>query len=448
MGNPQFHAQMKAKANEPSIAGAIGKIGCGGFMALGCGFGLVAAGYQGFAVSAMIGLFLGLFVAMVVSGGAGLGKKKLPIAAFLGVAAVVAIISTFAGPPMGTAFAKSEEKEAYEKLKKDMKNDYFEPERWKWDYVNKVDEKFQRPEWEGQYFIARVAKAKRDDIPGDLRTILAEIDEKEDIDDDAEKLFDKARDDAKEAFNEYYEEAQKVLYKDVKGNREFPVDPALRKAFSTILDDLAGSTDGNVYVAFENNALLKKPEGADEMLKQERSVPGRRNGQVIQPAEAFSPSYDEARRATFMKAMNESFRQVFKSDGLLNLVPLGKGDDKKDKIVFQVSSKIVRMPTYFIFTTNNIFKGFLFAIEVEWGFKIIDRSGKELYAPPSQRSSPAKDLKVGSSPGDPDWAMYSVMMDSAYYNYSREMTGKFGLTPPPVKGRFDYVKPKKGKSLR
>lgn len=448
MGNPQYHAQMRAKANEPSMAGAIGKIGCGGFMALCFGIGLMVAGFHGFAVSGLIGLFLGLFVAMVVSGAAGLGKKKLPVAAFLGVTAVVAIVATFAGPPIGTAWAKGEEKDKYEKLKKDMKTDYFEPERWKWDYVNQVDEKFHRPEWEGQYFIARVAKAKRDNIPGDLRTILAEIDDKKDIDDDAEKLFDKAREDAKEAFSEYYEDAQKVLYKDVTGKREFPVDPALRKAFSAILDDLAGSTDGNVYVAFENDAKLDKPEGADDMLRQERSVPGRRNGQVIQPAQAFSPAYDEARRATFMKAMSESFRQVFKSEGLLTLVPLGKGEDKDDKIVFEVSSKIVRMPTYFIFTSNNIFKGFLFAIEVEWGFKIYDRKGKVLYAPEPQRSSPAKDLKVGSSPGDPNWAMYSVMMDSAYYNYSREMTGKFGLRPPPVKGRFDYVTPKKGKSLR
>jgi hypothetical protein len=30
------------------------------------------------------------------------------------------------------------------------------------------------------------------------------------------------------------------------------------------------------------------------------------------------------------------------------------------------------------------------------------------------------------------------MMDSAYYNYSREVTGRFGLVPPPKKDYFVY----------
>ena len=42
-------------------------------------------------------------------------------------------------------------------------------------------------------------------------------------------------------------------------------------------------------------------------------------------------------------------------------------------------------------------------------------------------------------PSDPNWAMYSIMMDSAYYNYARQITGQFGLAPPPVKQVFTYV---------
>ena len=34
--------------------------------------------------------------------------------------------------------------------------------------------------------------------------------------------------------------------------------------------------------------------------------------------------------------------------------------------------------------------------------------------------------------------MYSVLMDSAYYNYSRQVTGMFGLVPPPKKTTFAY----------
>jgi hypothetical protein len=35
--------------------------------------------------------------------------------------------------------------------------------------------------------------------------------------------------------------------------------------------------------------------------------------------------------------------------------------------------------------------------------------------------------------------MYSIMMDSAYYNYARQITGQFGLEPAPVKQVFTYV---------
>jgi hypothetical protein len=31
------------------------------------------------------------------------------------------------------------------------------------------------------------------------------------------------------------------------------------------------------------------------------------------------------------------------------------------------------------------------------------------------------------------------MMDSAYFNYSREVTGRFGLVPPPKKEYFVFT---------
>ena len=214
--------------------------------------------------------------------------------------------------------------------------------------------------------------------------------------------------------------------------------------------DLATSNDGNVYVAFQNATQLAEPKGSAELLKQMRAQEGPidKNKPVIDKGQAFSPAYDQARRDTFMNVTNESFKQVFESEGLLNLVPLVKGDDRDDKIIFEVSSKIIRVNEYFRFTNNKIFAGFLFAIEVEWDFKIFGRDGKTLYAPKARRSGPSDNVQVASGPNDPDWAMYSVMMDSCYYNYSREMTGHFGLTPPPVKTQFSYTTPVKGKSLR
>lgn len=82
--------------------------------------------------------------------------------------------------------------------------------------------------------------------------------------------------------------------------------------------------------------------------------------------------------------------------------------------------------------------GLLFGIAVDWELKVFGRDGKQLYAQQPIRSEPAESVGVMTQPGDPDWGMYSVLMDSAYYNYSRQVTGMFGLVPPPQKTELAY----------
>jgi len=128
----------------------------------------------------------------------------------------------------------------------------------------------------------------------------------------------------------------------------------------------------------------------------------------------------------------------------VTLVPLEAGVDRSGKIVFEVSSNISRTNDFYVYSRTEEdsgrkqFVGFLFGIYVDWGFKVFDRSGKALYSPRPTRSLPAEKLRVERNEGDPQWSMYSVMMDSAYYNYSRETTGRFGLTPPPERESYAY----------
>ena len=82
--------------------------------------------------------------------------------------------------------------------------------------------------------------------------------------------------------------------------------------------------------------------------------------------------------------------------------------------------------------------GLLFGIAVDWKFEVYGTDGTKLYAQPLVRTEPAGNVSVSTQPGDPDWGMYSVLMDSAYYNYSRQVTGMFGLIPPPERTVFAY----------
>ena len=109
---------------------------------------------------------------------------------------------------------------------------------------------------------ARVQDAVQRKSPATLRQILKDI-EKEKAN---AKLYADARKAARKAFTVYYEKAKAKLLSPAKGAKKgaFAVDPDLRKAFSTVLDELTESTDSYVYVAFTNRASLKPPKGTDK----------------------------------------------------------------------------------------------------------------------------------------------------------------------------------------
>jgi hypothetical protein len=291
---------------------------------------------------------------------------------------------------------------------------------------------------------SRVRDAKRNKNAAELRKVVSEVTGSKSEDDLAD-----AKKDAVKALKEMYDGGKAKMYRPAASGAaaEFPVDDGLRNAFGLVLDDLSKATDANVYVAFENAADLAPPPLMDKATKLYEDDPEVRhdfpkgNAPVIAAGNAFSPDYDKRRRATFLRALTESFSQVF--DGqLLTLMPLEKGDDKKGKLVIDVSSRLYRVPDLFIYTSNDTagakrVTGLLFSFEVEWRFNILDRSGKILYSAPQAISKPT-DAKFSTEPSDPDWAPYSILMDSAYYNYSREVTGRFGLVPPEPKAVFVY----------
>ena len=430
----------------PTPGKGIGKVLGLGVLGLILFVALRDLGYQGYAMSAICGLFVGLCVWGVANGAANLFRKQLPLLARIGIGVAVMALCTVVGPPMSNASWKSKEKEAWEKVTTAEKSGNFRAIRWLHLYRNKIKKKFRRPAWKGRWMAARVKDAVRAKSPAKLRLILREIAK----DTEHAAHYVKARRGARDAFSMYYEKAKAKLGAPATGAKKgaFAVDPALRIAFAKVLDEMTESTDANVYVAFTNQASLQAPKGTYAMLaiyQKEKKVKAAfpHGAPVIDPGQAFSIKYNHRRRQTFLTALGQSFAKVFQSD-LLSLKPLKKGASRKGKIVLEVSSHIYRKPSFYVYTKTTRaggkrVAGLLFAIAVEWGFKLYSRSGKVLYAPKAVRSSPAEQLRMSRGPNDPRWAIYSVLMDSAYYNYARAITGKFGLVPPPVKAVFRYT---------
>jgi hypothetical protein len=430
---------MHYRPQPPSGGGGCVFIGLGAILGFSLFMGWLFTSYKGFGTAGGFAVFLAGAVWLLVFGIAKQAKKQLPMAAHIGILAGVAILFTALGPTVGTAVIKSRESTAFEKLSKESTYSA----QWKTEYEDQIPEEYRRKEWRLEWMKARVREGKQAKSAGDLRTIANECADAKDS-----ELLDEAREEAVKALSEMYEAGKTRMFAAPKSGAapEFPVDNSLREAFGAVLTDLSRARDANVYVAFENSANMDPPKDFDKLIKEIQSDPAvlvdfpKRNAPVIDAGSAFSPSFDKKRRGTFLAAMTESFGQVF--DGqLLTLVPLEKGQDRKGKLVIEVSSRIVRENDVFLYTSSDTgvkkLVGFLFSFQVEWNFQLLDRNGKVLYKASPAVSKPS-DAKFDTGPGDPNWAPYSIMMDSAYYNYSREVTGRFGLVPPPRKEFFVY----------
>jgi len=398
---------------------------------------------EGFAVTAIFSALFGASLMLLVTGIFGAAKKSAPKLAVAGVPIGAALLCIGVGPFASTAFCKHDEAQRWDELSRGA----ISPEQWIVEYGDKVHPKFQRPEWHGRYMLARTNAAIGARNAAELRTILQIIAEPG----RDRALYAEAEQAATKAFTEYYDAAKAKLYAPTVAGaaREFPVDESLRAAFAVVLEDLARAPTAEVHVAFDSFVDVTPPAGAEEELKLYQTdpkalaaFPG--GAPVIEPQQSFSPAYDTRRRGTFMRAMSESFGQVFDAN-LLTLVPLEAGQSREGKIVIEVRSNIVRLPKFFFWEKEQPgapgqlqVVGLLFGIAVDWELKVFGRDGKQLYAQPPVRSEPAENVGVMTQPGDPDWGMYSVLMDSAYYNYSRQVTGMFGLVPPPQKTELAY----------
>ena len=413
---------------------------------LGAFVGLVAFGvwrissHSGFGASFGGSLFIAGGVTLIVLGIGKAMDKKLPGWAYGAAGGVALLLFTLLGPSVSASAMESKEKKLFAECSNGT-NAYC----WTTQYEKDIPERFRNKEWRLEWMKTRVKAAKDGRRVGDLRAIANECDAADDS-----ELLEPAKAEAIKALKTFYDAGKEKMFANRSGGTEFPVDNALREGFAVVIDELSKSKDPNVYVLFKNNADLSEPPLQKKALQlmvedpQIRQAYPKGNPPEIKQGDAFSPQYDSRRRTTFIEAMKESFGKVFEGE-LLTLVPLEAKDDRKKKIVIEVSSSIRRVPDYFIYTTGGDspatkrVAGLLFNFEVDWDFELFSGTGRSLYKAPKTLSQPS-DAKFDSGDDAPDWAPYSIMMDSAYFNYSREVTGRFGLIPPPKKDYFIFQK--------
>lgn len=431
-------------ASKPSVAGAVLKLLFGGLFFFACLSALRTTAFAGIGAGVIAGIFVGLFGWMTAAGLWGLVKRtETPKAIKLGVPLGAALLGGLIGPPVSQAHWESEEAERFDTLVAATKDDAASAaERWESEYVLDVDPAFHRPEARAYQLWATAARAAKDRNISGLRDAMREVGNAPDPS-DAHEQAEKV---ASAALDAIYTEVQAGLDSPAEGDNAFAADEKLRDAFSTVLHAMAHETEPVLYVVFTNDVDLSPPEAElDKVLfDEEANHPEMKKAfpdgpPVIDAGDAFSARFDTKRRDTLIEVLRGSFGEVFEPE-LLSIEPLD--GDREGKFVLQVHSKLVRQPGYYTLTTDIPggvkYEGLLMALAVHWDVSLHDASGKELYAQPPLATDPASNVGVSRSADSPQWALYSIVMDSAYFNYGRRLTGMFGLTPPPERTSFSF----------
>jgi hypothetical protein len=204
----------------------------------------------------------------------------------------------------------------------------------------------------------------------------------------------------------------------------------------------AGKQSSNViYIEFSDEVNLMPPAEADDESWKLLSG-GDSDVKLLDAAPAFVAQRNAARRVAFARAMLLSFQEVL--GGLVTFEALPPDAARAGKPVMRVHCATRRGSEYYLQRSRPAFAsgdgklaGVLYELVVNWKLELFDEAGKPLYTRQAE-SRPAESFQFNMQEGAPQWAPYSVMMDSAYYNYVRELLEASGLPTPFERSTFQF----------
>jgi hypothetical protein len=284
----------------------------------------------------------------------------------------------------------------------------------------------------------RFTKAQRDaqqrKAPGSLRAYLAD------------PANQRHRGDAQVLIAEFYDKA----IADLKSKRQQDpdkVDAALSDAIVALLEALKRADRPVVTVGFK--ATLdprpaaeqhKKIEQAvyDVYLKKNQELKGIAQRQpdgsaILTCGEVFDPQQIARREAVILGRLRAAVQRGINAD-ILTLEPVGKGQSP----VMEVAYHIRADGSLGLYTGDaHTVKGLLRWYETQWRI-VFHPPGTGAALVYELNSKPGKSLTYDAHDGDPDWAVYAVILYSGFYDMSARLIRGFGLDPGPPPNAFTF----------
>lgn len=323
------------------------------------------------------------------------------------------------GPTISTAYQKSNEPTHWKIAEASQ-----DPTVWQMEYKNKVAPPFRRAEYLSRECEAICQRALKQNNFEVLRAQadLAFVTQPTRYDDGARKTI-----------SQCWASLQEAGLKKVKPTKL--ADPTLSAAFKIVLEALADNPSRKVQLHYSTQGSLGG-------LPQDRQFfaqidPKYQKLPITKVGDAFSADAHQRRAGQVCSALRTSFDAVWPK-GMMNILVAQNSKELAGDVNFWVQARVNRIPGFYTNSDGGKITSLLYKCEVQWLFRIT-MDGKEI-GQFGFRSEPAKHVSYRTRKDDPDWAAYSIVMDSAADNFARLIVGRLGLVPPPAPETYTFVR--------
>lgn len=375
------------------------------------------AGWEGIPQSLFFALLFTLGLRWGVLGLMGFFKPLPPRAATYGSAIGLAVLMALAGPTVSNSYYAKKEPDAWLKVSAVPQTSV-----WERDYNKVIPEKFRRAEWASRYAEVRCKEALANKDFKAMRAVAV------DIFSDKAKLYDEqSRKAVQTAYRELFADGLASIKPTKLAN------PKMVAAFKKALDAVAANP-------LRRLVLVVDAQGSPGPIPDDKGFMAGLQPQyaklpILAVGDAFGPKSESRRAQTTRTAIQGSLNAVIPPD--LAEVELSQEKPGPQDVLFKIEAQVKRIPGFYVNSSDNVPDAFLYKMEAHWKFRVVV-DGKPL-GEFAFRSEPAKSVQYSTNPGDPQWAPYSIMMDSASDNFARLVVGSLGLTPPPEKDSYSFT---------
>lgn len=171
---------------------------------------------------------------------------------------------------------------------------------------------------------------------------------------------------------------------------------------------------------------------------------------ILETEETFSEKQVQRRESMILKRLNDAVVKILSGD-IISLRRVGVTESADITVRYEIKPRGTL--TRYVRTSDEVNGGQPFLLmsmpaakttlgllrdyEIDWRFEILP-GGVGTPLTYQVTSNPGTNLLYRSTPQDPSWGVYAVMMYSAFHDFSNRLLSGAGLTPPPPPTTFTF----------